>query len=532
VIFLLQENKRNSIIFSIILFVVSYSVLSFNLENQGISLDEVYHHGNAMGYFDLVMEGKISDPCFTGKGECDLFNLPCMAQGENTMHWITHGGLFKAMFAGFGDYLFSDSERVYYSSVYVEPCRPLHKGGLETGIAIRGENIPTQSELAAGRFFTPIFGSLTVVIGFFLGKLLFNRFVGLSFSVVIIFHSLWMHFSRTLNPEVYTNFLIILSIFLILYGLQPQKKSQLKYLILSAITFALAINSRLTSFEILPFLIIVILFRESFDVKINFTKLKNKRFAIKSFLLILIFIGVLFSSIFLTFPFYYPDPIGQLMLQYDTAMKYENLNAPSEHLKKVFLPMVESATIAPIIDGYYYIFSPDSIPRSAQYGHTFSSIPLSIFFVVGMVYLFLKIIRKDLLYSEFLIIFWYLTIYTILSLVMESYNLTRHFIPIIFPMSIIMGYGFWHFLKFFKHKKTKIVFFGIFIFSHAVTFLTFWEWIYFSPNIVWDLPTEVSLLKSLSNPEVFYSGIVFLVAFFIIFGYKMKLKIIKNNYSE
>ena len=39
---------------------------------------------------------------------------------------------------------------------------------------IRGENTPTQDELGAGRFFSPIFGAMGVVVAFQIGLLLFN----------------------------------------------------------------------------------------------------------------------------------------------------------------------------------------------------------------------------------------------------------------------------------------------------------------------------------------------------------------------
>ena len=291
------------------------------------------------------------------------------------------------------------------------------------------------------------------------------------------------------------------------------------------------------------FLIIVILLQQPFSENVNFRKLWQKRFFLKSIALVSIFIGIFFGALFSTFPFYYPDPISQLMVQYNVMQTYEALNEPWEDVKKVFLPFVASATIAPIIDGYYHIFSPDNIPNSTKSGHTFSSIPLAFFFIIGIGYLILKIKRKNLLYSEFLILFWYASIYVILTGSIESYNTSRHFIPLIFPMILIMSYALWRFLSPLQNK-IKIPFFIVTCFSHAVTFLIFWKKIYFEPSIVWSLPVSfefnqvcalsdecvrqaVNLKESLGNPIVLFSGIIFIILFLLIYINKNKI-----NYKE
>ena len=526
---MMSQFYKNSFVMFALISILSYGILAFNIENQGISIDEVFHHGFGMTYFDLVVEGKILDPCITGIGDCNLIDL-----ASDPYHWTSSGGIVKGLLLGIGDHFFSENDdRIYYGP-YHENVRPLHHNE-----AVSGVNIPTQSELAAARFFSPILGSLTIAISFFIGKLLFSRFVGASFAAVLLFHGLWIHHSRIITSEVYVNFFIILSVFLLLYGNNKDKKTMMKFLIFGAITFALAVNTKMTSLELLPFLIIIIVFiQQPFNENINFRKLWNKRFFLKSIALVLIFIGIFFGALFSTFPFYYPDPIGQLMVQYNVVQTYEAINEPWEDVKKVFLPFVASATIAPIIDGYYHIFSPDNIPNSTKSGHTFSSIPLAFFFIMGVGYLILKIKRKNLLYSEFLMLGWYASIYVILSMVIDSYNTSRHFIPLIFPMILIMSYAVWRFLKPVQNK-IRIPFFILIIFSHLATFLIFWEKIYFDPYIVWNLPVyfdmnqlcslsydcmrhAVNLKGSIVNPIVLCSGIVSLVIFLIIYMNKRK----------
>ena len=289
----------------------------------------------------------------------------------------------------------------------------------------------------------------------------------------------------------------------------------------------------LAGLEILPFLIIIIVFRGTIKEKINFKKLKNSNFIQKSFLFSGIFLGIVFVSLITTFPFYWIDPIGQMAVQYNVAFseEYGAITEPWIHTKKILLPFVESATIVPIIDTYYYIFSPENIPESAKNGHTFSSIPLSLFFIIGIGYLILKIKHKNLLLSEFLIISWYLCIYVFLSLTLESYNTSRHFIPIIFPMILIMSYGLCKFLKNFSFNKIKIFFILLVMFCHAITSLIFLELIYYKPDMIWIMPSIVTFRDSLSNPIVLYTGVIFILIFSYMCIKKIKLKNVNSGYN-
>ena len=540
----MEKNFFNStfMIFALIS-IFSYGILAYNIENQGINIDELFHHGFGMAYFDLVKEGNILDPCITGKGNCELIDLTCAGQSgddgvEKTMQWVASGGIVKGILLGIGDQFFSDSERVYYASTDMEQCRPIHYN-----ISIPGENTPTNSELAAARFFSPILGALSVGISFAIGKLLFNRFVGISFAAMLLLHGLWIHHSRILTSEVYVNFFIILAVFLLLYSKNQSNKTTMKYLALSAITFALAANTKITSLELFPFLLVIIFIHQPFDQYLQIKKIFQRKVFLKSILLSILFIGIFFGALFSTFPFYYPDPIGQLMIQYDLATDYKAIN-PGESKKPSTLTFVASATIFPIIDSYYHIFAPDEIPNSTKWGHTFSSIPLALFFVIGVALLFIKIRRRKLLSSEFLLLFWYFSIYAILTSSIESYNTSRHFIPLIFPMILIASYAIWKFLDPVKNP-VKIPFLILVVFSHALTFLIYWKDIYFNSSIVWTLPVHfemnqlcalsdvcsrqaVNMKESLGNPIVLFFGIAMLILFLIIYINKRK-KIISNK---
>ena len=88
---MLKKIYKNTFLIFALISMASYGILAFNIENQGINIDEVFHHGFGMAYFDLVLEGKILDPCITGIGDCKLIDLSCADQ----VQWIASGGIIK-----------------------------------------------------------------------------------------------------------------------------------------------------------------------------------------------------------------------------------------------------------------------------------------------------------------------------------------------------------------------------------------------------------------------------------------------------
>ena len=70
-------------------------------------------------------------------------------------------------------------------------------------------------------------------------------------------------------------------------------------------------------------------------------------------------------------------------------------------------------------------------------------------------------------------------------------------------------------------------FFTLTMFSHAITYLIFWERIYFEPSKIWILPLDINFRDSISIPVVLYSGIVFLILFSVLCINKKHLSIKK-----
>ena len=498
-----MNESSKKFILPLILFIFSYSLYSYNLDQQGIFIDEVFHHGFSIMYFDSLKNGDILNPCITGIGDCTMIVLECLGE----MQSLTLGGPVKGIFVGLGDYWFSDAERVYYANQ--EPCRPIPRNQI-----IRGVNTPTQAELGAARFFAPIFGGMGVIVAFKIGSLLFNRFVGGIFATTLMFYSLFMLHARILTSEIFVSFFSLLAILLLLQAFFAKDKFQLKYVILSAITFALALNTKMLAAEILPFMILIIGLGFS-KGRISLSSFR-KIFSKKTLGIICVFLIVTVTTVISTFPYYYPDPISQILVQLDVASTYTSLNKPWSPTGTLPFISTFSATVLPTIDSYYYLFDSENVPESAQRGHTFTTIPLTLFSLVGISFVLQKIRRKNLTLQEFLMLAWYIPIFIYLGLSIDSYNQSRFFLPLMFPMILIMSYGLWRFCEKIVSNKIKIGFVSLTMISHGITYLIFWKRIYFEPSTIWVLPSYINLRNSLSDPIVFYISIVFLVAFLIV----------------
>ena len=501
---------------SIIIFIFAYSIFGFNLDGQGIFIDEVFHHTFGMIWYDSVMKGDLLNPCITGIGDCDMLNTAC-----NVHVSIATGGIIKGIFTGVGDEFLSETERTYYSNL--EPCRPIHKN-----IAVAGENIPSSSELGSARFFFPIFGSLAIVVSFLIGRTLFSNSVGIVFASVLLFHSLSMLYSRIIQSEIFVIFFMLLSILLILYSVKNQGRTQIKYLVLGAIIFALAVNVKLTALELFPLLFIMILWRSDVNEKFHISKIKDKKFLRKSIFLFLLFLTIVFSTIIITNPYYYVDPISQLNNQYQNLQDFQSVLSDMystwSPLQKFYMPFLGtfSVTIYPIIDAYYYVFDAENIPQSVVNGYAFVSVPLTILFFVGAWYLLRKIMKKELLFSELLIVIWFLSFFVTISLGNDSFTQTKYYVPMILPIVLVMAYGFVRCLNNILNKAIQKIFFITTIAAHAVTYLIFWENIYFNPEKIWRLPLDINFQKSISDPIVLLCSVIFLISFFIIIAIKAK----------
>ena len=510
---LVESERTKQFLIPILLFLISFSFLSFNISEQGPHQDELdFFYAYSVVYFSLMKDGDFFHPCWNGDGHCELLSIVgCNMQD----HWVTTHGLVKHALVGAGILFHGENEWNSYA-----PKPPLCKPHTDP---IYGENVPEKSELGAARFFSPILGSLTIVLAFYIGKILFNRITGLGFASLLLFSSLWFTYSRTIMTETYIYFFMMLSFFLLLYAFKKKEKIQYSLLILSAIVFGIAFDTKAIVFMFFPLFILTIFLRNSINEKLSKNSFRSKNYFKKSIVISVLFTVVIFVSIIGALPFYWIGPIEQIIFQKESLDAYNegmSLHMPWDIESKVHVRFLSTITVTifPIIDTYYDFFNSNAIPNSVQYANNFSSIPLSLLLLTGIGFIIHSIKKKSMTGSELLILFWASSIFTLLSLMTESYSTSRFYVMMFLPIILIASYGYWKFFNVLIVKK-QIISFSFLIIAHAVTTLVFWDIIYFKSSIIWSDPLFVKSQVAVTHIEVLGLGIIF-SGIFIIVGIK------------
>ena len=148
---LFSQSSSSSYLIPIILLICSFVIYSFNLGGQPGHGDEILYLAWGVVYFDLIKEGNFDNSCFKNLEDCDgiLFNP---SRGFEINYTPIRNTL-----VGFGQYLTAGESKgdLYNWSCKWYPC-------------FDSANGPSSEELSSGRFFSAIFGSLTIVLAFFI----------------------------------------------------------------------------------------------------------------------------------------------------------------------------------------------------------------------------------------------------------------------------------------------------------------------------------------------------------------------------
>jgi len=507
--YILNKFQEKSFVIPILLFFFAYAILSFNIAGQGPHTDELdFFYAFSMVYFNLAKNGDFFDPCWNGDGECELLSIKGCEMND---HWVAQHGLIKHLLIG-SSVLFHGED---ISKSYA-PKPPLCKPSNQP---LPGENIPTNTELSAARFFSPVLGSLTIVFAYFIGKIFFNKITGLSFAIILLFNSLWFAYNRTIMTEAYIYFFMIFSFLLLLYSFE--KKGKIKYFlfITSAIIFGIAFDTKAIVFMFLPLFICTIFLRNSIGVKFSLKKIFMKKVFVKSAIISGIYVSIFFVSVIGTLPFYWIGPIDQIIFQKESLDAYTSgmgMHMPWE-VEKIHVRFLSTITVtfAPIIDTYYNYFV-EEIPVSVKFANNFSSVPLSVLFIIGVTYLLMSIRKKTINGSEILLIFWITSMFLLISTMLDSYSTSRFYIMYFIPMIFVASYGLNKFITKIKNLNYKIGMFSLVILAHASTTLIFWEEIFFSPSLMWYDPLMIRFQDAITQPYVIITSTIFCVLILLI----------------
>jgi len=277
---------------------------------------------------------------------------------------------------------------------------------------------------------------------------------------------------------------------------------KIKYFISSAIAFGLALTSKMLSIEFAVLFFGVILFGGLFKKKPDPIKKRNIP---RTGLLIFLFFAIAIFSLFLTEPGFYENPLKQI-----SVMK-KDMDNYNRDVWYIGYPTIHGIQVKTLLTIFHYVLFPSFIEKQISESHmsgnlgetaqTYSSIPLTIFFFVGLGYLIYRVKKFEGFVPEMLVLIWFIST-LVLSLAMaKDFSLERYLLPLGISIIFIASYGLWNFIKTIPYSKIKITFVIYAIFTHCVTTLLYWQKIYFSPGTTWTNPLGYGTLQeSFDNP--------------------------------
>jgi len=136
----------------------------------------------------------------------------------------------------------------------------------------------------SGRFLSILFGALSVIIIYLLGKEMFNKKVGYISAIIMAFSPYYL-IQTLAEMDIAMTFFILLAAYLMLKGL---KEKDSKFLLLSYVSFGIAILMKTIAAVVLPaFIIFFIYYKKKEKIKI-FHKSNIKQITIFAIILILL----------------------------------------------------------------------------------------------------------------------------------------------------------------------------------------------------------------------------------------------------
>ncbi len=488
-------SKKSRYTIPLVLFLVSVLVYSYNLEGQPRHGDEINYLGWAGNYIHLINSGDLANSCLVSIDNCNLlYHIPAHGATYSPLRMILIGVPLSLEHQDTGDY--------YDWSCYWFTCYNFH-------------NAPTIQQMAAGRALSPVFGALAVVVAFLIGKILFNRNVGIIFSILFMFYNLWVWYSRTIMTEVHYVFFSMLALLLLLYSFRTGHL-RIKYLVVSGIAFGCAFTSKLLSVEFsILFASIILFYGLSQRLPVD------KRHVLKTSLIIGAFFLIAILGFLLTEPGFYKNPIHQIV---SIKSDMDNYN---RDVWFIAYPTIQGLEPTRMLSLFHYTLFPSPIEHTipgAYPNSTFklgwnspptnSSIPLTVFFFVGIGYIINKIRKLKDCIPEALVLIWFVSTFFTTLMIARDLSLERYMLPFLISIIIIASYGFWSFTRHITSKKIQISFITCALFAHAVTSMSYWQKIYFSPGTFWTNPLPYGTLQeSLANPFTLIVNAIF-VAFF------------------
>lgn len=485
-------SKSNYLI-AIALFFSSFFIYGFNLQGQPWHGDEITYLGWGGNYFNLLGKGDFNNPCLDSLDSCHLlFHIPAFGLTYSTI---------RNILIGLPMYLTHQNNGNFYNWSCYWDCYNSHNG-------------PTVNEMTAGRLLSPLFGSLAVVLLFFIGKMLFNKTVGTVASIFFLFYDLWLWYSRSIMVEVHYIFFALLSILLLLYSFRIKKRGTV-YFVSSAILLGFALNSKMLAIAFSGLFLGIIIIK---CLSSNEPRKDRLNPVAKTIVVAASFFSISLLGFFLAEPGFYDDPINEIK---HVKADMDNYNRDVWYIG---YPSINNIQVKSTISVFHFIVFPSFIEQKIlnpsldlhgnfgwTYPPTYSSVPMTLFFFVGIGSVIYHVIKyKNWLSSELLLVIWFASTFLLTIVIVRDFSLERYLLPLETSVLVIASYGAWHFVKGVTNNKAKILFVSFVLFVHSMTSLSYWQKIYFSPGTMWVNPLHYGTLQqSLDNPITFDMNLLF-----------------------
>jgi hypothetical protein len=318
----------------------------------------------------------------------------------------------------------------------------------------------------------------------------------------------------------------MLALLLLLYSFRTGQP-RIRYFISSAIAFGCALTSKLLSVEFAVLFAGIILFYSMHSAQQDRNNSRKK--IIKIGIIIAVFFLISILGFLLTEPGFYKNPVLQM-----GAMKHDMDNY-NRDVWFIAYPTTQGLHPIRMILLFNYALFPSPVEHTipgAFPGSTFdlgwnspptnSSVPMTLFFFIGLGYIINKIRKRSDCIPEILLLVWFVSTFFTTLMIARDLSLERYQLTFLLSVVMIASYGTWNFVKYVP-KKIQISFVLVAILAHAITSLYYWQELYFAPGTFWTNPLPYGTFQeSIVNIPSLVVNLVFLAFFALILAYHIR----------
>jgi hypothetical protein len=314
--------------------------------------------------------------------------------------------------------------------------------------------IPPMNILVLSRVPVALLGALACALMFPLGKLLVNRRVGVVSALFLLSEPLWILSSRRAMTDIVAAFFGILGTYLYVRWHRTQSTRSLLSITPLGVILGIAVEAKYTMVALVIAVILIELVTAIEDRQHRHTGI------VAPILGLLMFLGSFACTVVVLDPFLWPNPLIQLsLIIHNPSAAYGGWVWPSPWDSLRWAAGDFNSVVFPLFIGNFDSVPsqpPYSVSLSWQYPGTFSTVPISFLFMIGIAVIFVARQKLDR-FARIAILLWLGTYFVMISLILRVF-FDRFFIPLIPPICIVAAVGFDRVVEFCKTKRQRVAF--------------------------------------------------------------------------